>query len=126
MAASRPSSMASHRAIGGTRNAATRIPGETAAPAGDSGADVSDLWTRSGGRGLPVGGPRRLSRLNQRTSEGFESRLREIGERLADSAHAAPFGVNLIVHRSNSPLAADLPANGAGLTLLYDVRMTRA
>ena len=46
--------------------------------------------------------------LNQRTSEGFEDWLREIAERLANAPRAAPFGVNLIVHRSNPRLAADL------------------
>ena len=46
--------------------------------------------------------------LNQRTSEGYASWLDEIGERLAVSRGAAPFGVNLVVHRSNSRLEADL------------------
>ncbi|MFT5924507.1 MAG: nitronate monooxygenase [Paraglaciecola sp.] len=51
--------------------------------------------------------------LNQRTSEGFESWLVEIQTRLADweqqtGGQAAPFGVNLIVHRSNPRWQADL------------------
>lgn len=52
--------------------------------------------------------------LNQRTTEGFEQWLDEITERLAahDAAHpdapAAPYGVNLIVHRSNPRVQADL------------------
>ena len=46
--------------------------------------------------------------LNQRTSEGFEAWLAEIGEALADEPRAAPFGVNLIVHRSNRRLERDL------------------
>jgi len=46
--------------------------------------------------------------LNQRTTEGFVEWLEEIEERLAAFPNAAPFGVNLIVHRSNPRLAADL------------------
>ena len=47
--------------------------------------------------------------LNQRSSEGFAAWLEEIGGRLADiGAAAAPFAVNLIVHKSNPRLAADL------------------
>lgn len=51
--------------------------------------------------------------LNQRSSEGFEAWLIEIKEALADfeketGKKAAPFGVNLIVHRSNPRLQADL------------------
>jgi nitronate monooxygenase len=37
--------------------------------------------------------------LNQRTSEGYEVWLREVEARLGPEA--APFGVNLIVHRTN-------------------------
>lgn len=46
--------------------------------------------------------------LNQRTSTGFNAWLDEIEERLAGSPGAAPYGVNLIVHRSNPRLRADL------------------
>ena len=51
--------------------------------------------------------------LNQRTSEGFEAWLVEIQARLSDwekqtGKQAAPFGVNLIVHRSNPRWEADL------------------
>lgn len=52
--------------------------------------------------------------LNQRTSEGFSDWVDQIEERLAtwDEANperlAAPFGVNLIVHRSSPRLQADL------------------
>ncbi|KJS18628.1 MAG: 2-nitropropane dioxygenase [Hoeflea sp. BRH_c9] len=46
--------------------------------------------------------------LNQRTSEGYEAWLEEIEARLADTPAAAPFGVNLIVHRSNARLSRDL------------------
>jgi nitronate monooxygenase len=51
--------------------------------------------------------------LNQRTSEGFEGWLIEIQTRLADwekqtGKQAAPFGVNLIVHKSNPRWQADL------------------
>jgi nitronate monooxygenase len=51
--------------------------------------------------------------LNQRTSEGFEEWLVEIQTRLSDwekqsAKKAAPFGVNLIVHKSNPRWQADL------------------
>ena len=51
--------------------------------------------------------------LNQRTSEGFEEWLIEIKKTLADyeaetGKKAAPFGVNLIVHRTNPRVQADL------------------
>lgn len=46
--------------------------------------------------------------LNQRTSDGYAAWLDEIAGRLADHPGAAPFGVNLIVHRSNPRLQADL------------------
>ena len=45
--------------------------------------------------------------LNQRTSRDYDDWLRQIEARLAD-AQAAPFGVNLVTHRSNSRLDADL------------------
>ena len=44
--------------------------------------------------------------LNQRTSEGFEEWLLELDERLGPDG--APFGVNLIVHKSNPRVEADL------------------
>lgn len=44
--------------------------------------------------------------LNQRTSEGFVAWLDEIESRLAPDA--APYGVNLIVHRSNVRVQDDL------------------
>jgi nitronate monooxygenase len=46
--------------------------------------------------------------LNQRTTLGFRDWLDEINARLASHPEAAPFGVNLIVHRSNPRLEADL------------------
>lgn len=46
--------------------------------------------------------------LNQRTSEGYDAWLTEISERLSSVPDAAPFGVNLVVHRSNPRLEADL------------------
>lgn len=48
--------------------------------------------------------------LNQRSTEGFVAWLNEIRERLAETPNAAPFGVNLIVHRSNPRLEPDLRA----------------
>lgn len=46
--------------------------------------------------------------LNQRTSEGYRGWLDEIACRLNSINDAAPFGVNLIVHKSNPRLDADL------------------
>ncbi len=51
--------------------------------------------------------------LNQRTTEGFDEWLSEIEEGLdgatqANGKVAAPYGVNLIVHRSNPRVEADL------------------
>lgn len=46
--------------------------------------------------------------LNQRSTEGFVAWLREIEDRLAGHEDAAAFGVNLIVHKSNPRLQADL------------------
>lgn len=45
--------------------------------------------------------------LNQRTTEEFVEWLQDIEARL-DGKNAAPYGVNLIVHRSNPRLEADL------------------
>lgn len=45
--------------------------------------------------------------LNQRTTAGFDAWLEEIETRL-DGRPAAPHAVNLVVHRSNARLAADL------------------
>jgi nitronate monooxygenase len=45
--------------------------------------------------------------LNQRTTDGFVEWLEQIESRLA-GRNAAPYGVNLIVHRSNPRLEADL------------------
>lgn len=46
--------------------------------------------------------------LNQRTTEGFVDWMSEIETRLSAFDTAAPYGVNLIVHRSNPRLEADL------------------
>ena len=46
--------------------------------------------------------------LNARSSEELSSWLDTINAMLAESPTAAPFGVNLIVHKSNARLAADL------------------
>ncbi|GKY89964.1 NAD(P)H-dependent flavin oxidoreductase [Sinisalibacter aestuarii] len=46
--------------------------------------------------------------LNQRTTEGFADWLAEIDARRTEGA--APYGVNLIVHKSNPRLQADLDA----------------
>ncbi|MGY8666012.1 nitronate monooxygenase family protein [Bradyrhizobium sp. UFLA05-109] len=46
--------------------------------------------------------------LNQRTSDGFADWLRIIERRLLAHPSAAPYGVNLIVHKSNSRMAVDL------------------
>lgn len=49
-----------------------------------------------------------LPALNQRTTLGLGDWLNEIEARLEPYPEAAPFGVNLIVHRSNPRLEADL------------------
>jgi nitronate monooxygenase len=46
--------------------------------------------------------------LNQRSTDGFVTWIEEIETRLAAVGNAAAYGVNLIVHRSNPRLAADL------------------
>jgi len=46
--------------------------------------------------------------LNQRSTQGYADWLDEISGRLADIPDAAPFGINLIVHKSNPRLEADL------------------
>lgn len=46
--------------------------------------------------------------LNQRSTEGFRSWVRNIKEELSKFPSAAPFGVNLIVHKTNPRLEADL------------------
>ena len=46
--------------------------------------------------------------LNPRSTDGFRAWLDEIEGRLALLPEAAPFGVNLIVHKSNPRLRADL------------------
>lgn len=46
--------------------------------------------------------------LNQRSSEGFATWCETIEERLAEAGAAAPYGVNLIVHKTNARLRADL------------------
>tara|TARA_R110002110_G_scaffold361515_1_gene571186 strand:- start:441 stop:1391 length:951 start_codon:yes stop_codon:yes gene_type:complete len=46
--------------------------------------------------------------LNARSSEIFESWLEQIKEALKDDADAAPFAVNLIVHKSNNRLEEDV------------------
>lgn len=46
--------------------------------------------------------------LNQRSTEGYAAWLEEINGRLTETPDAAPFGVNLIVNRSNTRLEADL------------------
>jgi nitronate monooxygenase len=48
--------------------------------------------------------------LNQRSTEGFVAWMEEIAARLGPEPQAAPWGVNLIVHRSNPRLDADLAA----------------
>jgi nitronate monooxygenase len=51
--------------------------------------------------------------LNQRSTEGYVAWLEEVATRLAAFPKAAPFGVNLIVHRSNKRLQDDLAASVA-------------
>jgi nitronate monooxygenase len=51
--------------------------------------------------------------LNARTTEDYRDWLDAIATRLVAAPAAAPFGVNLIVHRSNARLEADLAATVA-------------
>lgn len=46
--------------------------------------------------------------LNQRTVEGFEQWLDEITQALKQTPEAAPYGVNLIVHKTNARAEEDL------------------
>ncbi|SPJ23783.1 NAD(P)H-dependent flavin oxidoreductase [Palleronia abyssalis] len=46
--------------------------------------------------------------LNQRTTEGFGDWLTQIEDRLAEVESPAPYGVNLIVHKSNKRVQPDL------------------
>jgi nitronate monooxygenase len=46
--------------------------------------------------------------LNQRTSEGYAAWLDEIRERLTRIETSSPFGVNLIVHKTNERLRRDI------------------
>jgi len=46
--------------------------------------------------------------LNQRTSEGFAAWCEEIEQRLHNADNPAPYGVNLIVHKTNPRVTADL------------------
>lgn len=51
--------------------------------------------------------------LNQRTTEGYADWLGQIRRRLQEARCDTPFGVNLVVHRSNARLDADLAATVA-------------
>ena len=46
--------------------------------------------------------------LNQRTTDGYRDWLHQINDRLSAHGNAAPFGVNLIVHKTNPRVEADL------------------
>lgn len=46
--------------------------------------------------------------LNQRTTQGFEEWVIQIKDALAESENPAPFGVNLIVNKTNKRVQADL------------------
>ncbi|MFG1463096.1 nitronate monooxygenase family protein [Xanthobacter sp. DSM 24535] len=46
--------------------------------------------------------------LNQRSTQAYGDWVDEIAARLADAEEAAPFGVNLIVHRTNTRLQDDV------------------
>jgi nitronate monooxygenase len=78
-----------------------RIPAIVAPMFLSSGPDLVVEVCRSGLLGT-------FPALNQRTSDGYAAWLDEIAERLAHHPQAAPFGVNLIVHKSNPRLQADL------------------
>ena len=84
-----------------TFNGKLRLPAIAAPMFLTSGPDLVVEVCRSGLIGT-------FPALNQRTSEGYAAWLDEIGGRLARLPDAAPYGVNLIVHKSNPRLAADL------------------
>lgn len=46
--------------------------------------------------------------LNQRTTEGYREWLHEIKSTLSEHQNAAPYGINLIVHKTNPRVEADL------------------
>jgi len=46
--------------------------------------------------------------LNQRTSDGYREWLHSIKSTLSDHPDAAPYGINLIVHKTNPRVEADL------------------
>jgi nitronate monooxygenase len=46
--------------------------------------------------------------LNQRTSDGYAAWLEEIRERLSRIETSSPFGINLIVHKTNERLRRDI------------------
>ncbi len=46
--------------------------------------------------------------LNQRTTDGYRDWLHQIKERLSAHSNAAPYGINLIVHKTNPRVEADL------------------
>lgn len=48
--------------------------------------------------------------LNQRSTAGYQQWLDQITETLTDHPNAAPYGINLIVHRTNPRVEADLKA----------------
>ncbi|MFG1190557.1 NAD(P)H-dependent flavin oxidoreductase [Xanthobacter flavus] len=78
-----------------------KIPAVSAPMFLTSGPDLVVEVSRSGMVGT-------FPALNARTSEGFRDWVREIKARLAEVEDAAPFGVNLIVHKSNPRVQADL------------------
>src|ERR1700689_376634 len=77
------------------------IPGIAAPMFLVSGPDLVVETCRSGIMGT-------FPALNQRSSEGYAAWLDEIEERLDKIEDASPFGVNLIVHKTNARLNADV------------------
>ena len=78
-----------------------KIPAVAAPMFLTSGPDLVAEVSRSGMVGT-------FPALNARTSEIFRDWVRQIRARLDAAPDAAPFGVNLIVHKSNPRLEADL------------------
>lgn len=77
-----------------------RIPAIAAPMFLTSGPDLVVAVSRAGMLGT-------FPALNQRSNQGYADWVDEIAGRLA-GGYAAPFGVNLIVHKSNTRLDADL------------------
>lgn len=83
-----------------------RLPALSAPMFLSSGPDLVVEVSRSGLVGT-------FPALNQRSTQGYADWLDEISGRLSAFPGAAPYGVNMIVHKSNPRLAADIAVSAA-------------